>query len=132
MKPIVSASRLILFAIGLAASGAPRVPARFSYPAASKKYLAPLRAASSLSGTVVREGSTEPLPRVLVERMDGTFSKRLDACFSDSLGQFHLKNNMQGVHHLRFSLFGYDTVQFDVELERRSTKTMTVELPLGT
>ena len=104
------------------------VPKEFSYPEASETVQIALTA-KSLSGSVSIHG--EALADALVERVDKSWERRIDAAFTDAAGRFQLSSLTDGKYFLKISKSGYCTLRVKVTLKRKAKSVMDLELPPG-
>ena len=105
-----------------------KVPADFAYPPSQETVQIDAGIKSrSLSGVVV-DPSGAATSKVLVERLEPGWGKRIGAVFSDTDGRFTFPGLRSGTHFLRVSMPGFNTMLLKVKVTAKTRSTLRIDL----
>lgn len=104
---------------------------RYDLPPASKTIVYPQVEVEGVRGRVVRSGTEEALPGVIVEVLLPNSGKRVRVATTGANGQFRFALP-EGSYVLQFSLLGFDRVRQPVQTNKSRGQQLEVGLPLGT
>jgi hypothetical protein len=109
-----------------------QVPPGFAYPESPSRteLKEPIRT-RFLGGTVM-DADGFPLSDVLVERVEGDWGTRLGAAFSSSDGVFLFNGESTGMHFLRLSKPGSDTLLVRVITSKKARHPLKLRLRFST
>jgi len=84
----------------------------------------------SLSG-IITGPSGEPASDVLIERVDKGYRKRFEAIMTDAAGHFSFAGSTAGIHFLKLSKPGFDTILLKVSVDENATSNLEIDLRLS-
>jgi Carboxypeptidase regulatory-like domain len=107
------------------------VPAGFNYPQSQEIIKVEAQIESkSLSG-LVTDPSGAVASKALVEKVRPGWGKRIKAMFTDTDGRFAFAAAAPGIHFLRISKPGFNTILLQVRLTPKAKSTLRIDLKLS-
>ena len=108
-----------------------KVPVAFSYPQSQETIQIDREIESrSLSG-IVTDPSGAMASKVLVERVRSGWGKRISAVFSNEDGHFAFDGVHSGIHYLRVSKPGFNTMLLKIRVNAKIKSTLRIDLHLS-
>ena len=108
-----------------------KVPVPFNYPQSQDTIQIDSEIESrSLSG-IVTDPSGAMASKVLVERVRRGWGKRISAVFSSEDGHFAVDGVRSGIHYLRVSKPGFNTMLLKIKVNAKSKSTLRIDLHLS-
>ena len=107
------------------------VPRSFKYPESQETIRIDAKIESRLLSGIVRDPNGAGSSKVLIERVEPGWGKRLGAVFSNTNGHFAFTRVRSGTHFLRISKPGFNTMLLKVRVSTKIKSTLQIELKLS-